>query len=174
MLFGKTLILILPPFSFILEYFLYTLNEVRRFSSFILYSKPLCNVLFFILMYFYAPAIFWPSREKLTTIIRTEGVETKYFPRTIDIHQGLNLCPLCLGSRCANWIYLSDNATMHAFFGLYSLGELREDINKKFETWKIALEAHGFCLSVCLVTQWVIATSRLRPLQPQVSWSSNC
>jgi len=33
------------------------------------------------------PVIFQPNREKLTTSIRTQGGETKYFPITIDMHQ---------------------------------------------------------------------------------------
>jgi hypothetical protein len=88
--------------------------------------------------------------EGASTSMRTQDGATEDFPITIGLHQGSTLSPSLftlvldvltehiqeLAPRC---MLFTDNVVL--------LGESREELNGRLETWRQALEAYGFRLS---------------------------
>ncbi|KAH1193991.1 Retrovirus-related Pol polyprotein from type-2 retrotransposable element R2DM [Glycine max] len=88
--------------------------------------------------------------DRVLTSVRTQGGESDDFPITIGLHQGSTLSPYLftlildvlteqiqeIASRC---MLFADNIVL--------LGESREELNERLETWRRALETHGFRLS---------------------------
>ncbi|KAL5192364.1 Germin-like protein subfamily 3 member 4 [Glycine soja] len=88
--------------------------------------------------------------DRVSTSVRTQGGESDDFPITIGLHQGSTLSPYLftlildvlteqiqeIVSRC---MLFADNIVL--------LEESREELNERLETWRRALETHGFRLS---------------------------
>ncbi|KAH1263123.1 putative serine/threonine-protein kinase abkB [Glycine max] len=88
--------------------------------------------------------------DRVSTSVRTQGGESDDFPITIGLHQGSTLSPYLftlildvlteqiqeIASRC---MLFADDIVL--------LGESREELNERLETWRRALETHGFRLS---------------------------
>ena len=88
--------------------------------------------------------------ERVTTRVRTQGGETDDFPITIGLHQGSTLSPYLftlildvltehIQERAPRCMLFADDIVL--------LGESREELNERLETWRGALETHGFRLS---------------------------
>ncbi|KAH1211080.1 LINE-1 retrotransposable element ORF2 protein [Glycine max] len=88
--------------------------------------------------------------DRVSTSVRTQGGESDDFPITIGLHQGSTLSPYLftlildvlteqiqeIAPRC---MFFADDIVL--------LGESREELNERLETWRRALETHGFRLS---------------------------
>ncbi|KAH1191322.1 tRNA pseudouridine(38/39) synthase [Glycine max] len=88
--------------------------------------------------------------DRVSTSVRTQGGESDDFPITIGLHQGSTLSPYLftlildvlteqiqeIAPRC---MFFADDIVL--------LGESREKLNERLETWRRALETHGFRLS---------------------------
>ena len=84
------------------------------------------------------------------TCVRTQGGDTIDFPINIDVHQGSSLSPYL-------FILVLDVLTAHIqetvpncmlfVDDIILVGESREELNGKLETWRQTLEDHGFRLS---------------------------
>ncbi|KAL5142307.1 LINE-1 reverse transcriptase [Glycine soja] len=88
--------------------------------------------------------------DRVSTSVRTQGGESDDFPITIGLHQGSTLSPYLftlildvlteqiqeIAPRC---ILFADDIVL--------FGESREELNERLETWRRALETHGFRLS---------------------------
>ncbi|KAH1190561.1 Protein transport protein Sec24-like [Glycine max] len=88
--------------------------------------------------------------DRVSTSVRTQGGESDDFPITIGLHQGSTLSPYLftlildvlteqiqeIALRC---MLFADDIVL--------LGESREELNERLETWRRALETHGFRLS---------------------------
>ncbi|RZB81212.1 LINE-1 retrotransposable element ORF2 protein isoform B [Glycine soja] len=88
--------------------------------------------------------------DRVSTSVRTQGGESDDFFITIGLHQGSTLSPYLftlimdvlteqiqeIAPRC---ILFADDIVL--------LGESREELNERLETWRRALETHGFRLS---------------------------
>ncbi|KAH1210522.1 LINE-1 retrotransposable element ORF2 protein [Glycine max] len=88
--------------------------------------------------------------DRVSTSVRTQGGESDDFPITIGLHQGSTLSPYLftlimdvlteqiqeIAPRC---MLFADDIVL--------LGESREELNERLETWRRALETHGFRLS---------------------------
>ncbi|KAL5194660.1 Protein transport protein Sec24-like CEF [Glycine soja] len=88
--------------------------------------------------------------DRVSTSVRTQGGESDDFPITIGLYQGSTLSPYLftlildvlteqiqeIALRC---MLFADDIVL--------LGESREELNERLETWRRALETHGFRLS---------------------------
>ncbi|KAL5153826.1 LINE-1 retrotransposable element ORF2 protein [Glycine soja] len=88
--------------------------------------------------------------DRVSTSVRTQGGESDDFPIAIGLHQGSTLSPYLftlildvlteliqeIAPRC---MLFADDIVL--------LGESREELNERLETWRRALETHGFRLS---------------------------
>ncbi|KAL5133996.1 LINE-1 retrotransposable element ORF2 protein [Glycine soja] len=88
--------------------------------------------------------------DRVSTSVRTQDGESDDFPITIGLHQGSTLSPYLftlildvlteqiqeIAPRC---MFFADDIVL--------LGESREELNERLETWRRALETHGFRLS---------------------------
>ncbi|KAL5176375.1 LINE-1 retrotransposable element ORF2 protein [Glycine soja] len=88
--------------------------------------------------------------DRVSTSVRTQGGESDDFLITIGLHQGSTLSPYLftlildvlteqiqeIASRC---MLFADDIVL--------FGESREELNERLETWRRALETHGFRLS---------------------------
>ncbi|KAL5195585.1 LINE-1 retrotransposable element ORF2 protein [Glycine soja] len=88
--------------------------------------------------------------DRVSTSVRTQGGESDDFPISIGLHQGSTLSPYLftlildvlteqiqeIAPRC---MFFADDIVL--------LGESMEELNERLETWRRALETHGFRLS---------------------------
>jgi hypothetical protein len=88
--------------------------------------------------------------EGASTSVRTQDGATEDFPITIGLHQGSTLSPylftLVLDVLTEHIQELAPRCMLFAD-DVVLLGELREELNGRLETWRQALEAYGFRLS---------------------------
>ena len=82
--------------------------------------------------------------------VRTHGGEIDDFPITISLHQGSTLSPylftLILDVLTEQIQEIAPRCMLFAD-DIVLLGESREELNERLETWRRALETHGFRLS---------------------------
>jgi len=88
--------------------------------------------------------------ERASTSVRTQDEATEDFSITIGLHQGSTLSPylstLVLDVLTEHIQELAPRCMLFAD-DVVLLGELREELNGRLETWRQALEAYGFRLS---------------------------
>ncbi|KAL5157229.1 Secretory carrier-associated membrane protein 3 [Glycine soja] len=88
--------------------------------------------------------------DRVSTSVRTQGGESDDFPITIGLHQGSTLSPylftLILDVLTEQIQEIAPRCMLFAD-DIVLLGESREELNERLETWKRALETHGFRLS---------------------------
>ncbi|KAL5184476.1 LINE-1 retrotransposable element ORF2 protein [Glycine soja] len=88
--------------------------------------------------------------DRVSTSVRTQGGESDDFPITIGLHQGSTLSPylftLILEVLTEQIQEIAPRCMLFAD-DIVLLGESREELNERLETWRRALETHGFCLS---------------------------
>ena len=88
--------------------------------------------------------------EGASTSVRTQDGDTGDFPITIGLHQGSTLSPylftLVLDVLTEHIQELAPRCMLFAD-DVVLLGESREELNGRLETWRQALEAYGFRLS---------------------------
>ncbi|KAH1238660.1 LINE-1 retrotransposable element ORF2 protein [Glycine max] len=88
--------------------------------------------------------------DRVSTSVRTQGGESDDFPITIGLHQGSTLSPylftLILDVLTEQIQEIAPRCMLFAD-DIVLLGESREDLNERLETWRRALETHGFRLS---------------------------
>ena len=88
--------------------------------------------------------------DDATTNVRTQSGSTEDFSITIGLHQGSALSPylftLVLDVLTEHIQELAPRCMLFAD-DIVLVGESREEINEKIETWRQALETHGFRLS---------------------------
>ncbi|KAL5158405.1 Craniofacial development protein 2 [Glycine soja] len=88
--------------------------------------------------------------DRVSTSVRTQGGESDDFPITIGLHQGSTLSPylftLILDVLTEQIQEIAPRCMLFAD-DIVLLGESREELNERLETWRRALETHGFCLS---------------------------
>ena len=88
--------------------------------------------------------------EGASTSVRTQDGATDDFPITIGLHQGSTLSPylftLVLDVLTEHIEELAPRCMLFAD-DVVLLGESREELNGRLETWRQALEAYGFRLS---------------------------
>ncbi|KAH1225912.1 Cleavage and polyadenylation specificity factor subunit 2 [Glycine max] len=89
-------------------------------------------------------------RSTVSTSVRTQGGESDDFPITIGLHQGSTLSPylftLILDVLTEQIQEIAPRCMLFAD-DIVLLGESREELNERLETWRRALETHGFRLS---------------------------
>ncbi|RZB84080.1 LINE-1 reverse transcriptase-like [Glycine soja] len=88
--------------------------------------------------------------DRVSTSVRTQGGESDDFPITIGLHQGSTLSPylftLILDVLTEQIQEIAPRCMLFAD-DIVFLGESREELNERLETWRRALETHGFRLS---------------------------
>ncbi|KAL5181843.1 LINE-1 retrotransposable element ORF2 protein [Glycine soja] len=88
--------------------------------------------------------------DRVSTSVRTQGGESDDFPITIGLHQGSTLSPylftLILDVLTEQIQEIAPRCMLFAD-DIVLLGESREELNERLETWRRALETHGFRLS---------------------------
>ncbi|KAH1215748.1 Retrovirus-related Pol polyprotein from type-1 retrotransposable element R2 [Glycine max] len=88
--------------------------------------------------------------DRVSTSVRTQGGESDDFPITIGLHQGSTLSPylftLILDVLTEQIQEIAPRCMLFAD-DIVLLGESREELNERLETWRRALETHGFHLS---------------------------
>ncbi|KAL5157078.1 Outer envelope protein 64, mitochondrial [Glycine soja] len=88
--------------------------------------------------------------DRVSTSVRTQGGESDDFPITIGLHQGSTLSPylftLILDVLTEQIQEIAPRCMVFAD-DIVLLGESREELNERLETWRRALETHGFRLS---------------------------
>ncbi|RZB55503.1 Villin-4 [Glycine soja] len=88
--------------------------------------------------------------DRVSTSVRTQGGESDDFPITIGLHQGSTLSPylftLILDVLTEKIQEIAPRCMLFAD-DIVLLGESREELNERLETWRRALETHGFRLS---------------------------
>ncbi|RZC05226.1 Protein RER1B isoform E [Glycine soja] len=88
--------------------------------------------------------------DRVSTSVRTQGGESDDFPITIGLHQGstlsLYLFTLILDVLTEQIQEIAPRCMLFAD-DIVLLGESREELNERLETWRRALETHGFRLS---------------------------
>ncbi|KAL5131500.1 LINE-1 retrotransposable element ORF2 protein [Glycine soja] len=88
--------------------------------------------------------------DRVSTSVRTQGGEPDDFPITIGLHQGSTLSPylftLILDVLTEQIQEIAPRCMLFAD-DIVLLGESREELNERLETWRRALETHGFRLS---------------------------
>ncbi|KAH1266916.1 UPF0183 protein [Glycine max] len=88
--------------------------------------------------------------DRISTSVRTQGGESDDFPITIGLHQGSTLSPylftLILDVLTEQIQEIAPRCMLFAD-DIVLLGESREELNERLETWRRALETHGFRLS---------------------------
>ncbi|RZB49939.1 Protein YLS3 [Glycine soja] len=88
--------------------------------------------------------------DRVSTSVRTQGGESDDFPITIGLHQGSTLSPylftLILDVLTEQIQEIVPRCMLFAD-DIVLLGESREELNERLETWRRALETHGFRLS---------------------------
>ncbi|KAL5139739.1 LINE-1 retrotransposable element ORF2 protein [Glycine soja] len=88
--------------------------------------------------------------DGVSTSVRTQGGESDDFPITISLHQGSTLSPylftLILDVLTEQIQEIAPRCMLFAD-DIVLLGESREELNERLETWRRALETHGFRLS---------------------------
>ncbi|KAH1208130.1 Secretory carrier-associated membrane protein 3 [Glycine max] len=88
--------------------------------------------------------------DRVSTSVRTQGGESDDFPITIGLHQGSTLSPylftLILDVLTKQIQEIAPRCMLFAD-DIVLLGESREELNERLETWRRALETHGFRLS---------------------------
>ncbi|KAL5189467.1 Enoyl-CoA hydratase 2, peroxisomal [Glycine soja] len=88
--------------------------------------------------------------DRVSTSVRTQGGESDDFPITIGLHQGSTLSPylftLILDALTEQIQEIAPRCMLFAD-DIVLLGESREELNERLETWRRALETHGFRLS---------------------------
>ncbi|KAL5161290.1 LINE-1 retrotransposable element ORF2 protein [Glycine soja] len=88
--------------------------------------------------------------DRVSTSVRTPGGESDDFPITIGLHQGSTLSPyhftLILDVLTEQIKEIAPRCMLFAD-DIVFLGESREELNERLETWRRALETHGFRLS---------------------------
>ncbi|KAH1219602.1 LINE-1 retrotransposable element ORF2 protein [Glycine max] len=88
--------------------------------------------------------------DKVSTSVRTQDGESDDFPITIGLHQGSTLSPylftLILDVLTEQIQEIAPRCMLFAD-DIVLLGESREELNERLETWRRALETHGFRLS---------------------------
>ncbi|KAH1238778.1 LINE-1 retrotransposable element ORF2 protein [Glycine max] len=94
--------------------------------------------------------IFIDLEKAVSTSVRTQGGESDDFPITIGLHQGSTLSPylftLILDVLTEQIQEIAPRCMLFAD-DIVLLGESREELNERLETWRRALETHGFRLS---------------------------
>ncbi|KAL5147286.1 LINE-1 retrotransposable element ORF2 protein [Glycine soja] len=87
--------------------------------------------------------------DRVSTSVRTQGGESDDFPITIGLHQGSTLSPylftLILDVLTEQIQEIAPRCMLFAD-DIVLLGESREELNERLETWRRALETHGFRL----------------------------
>ncbi|KAH1243240.1 LINE-1 reverse transcriptase [Glycine max] len=88
--------------------------------------------------------------DRVSTSVRTQGGESDDFPITIGLHQGSTLSPylftLILDILTEQIQEIAPRCMLFAD-DIVLLRESREELNERLETWRRALETHGFRLS---------------------------
>ncbi|KAL2947084.1 hypothetical protein AAZX31_20G050700 [Glycine max] len=88
--------------------------------------------------------------DRVSTSVRTQGGESDDFPITIGLHQGSTLSSylftLILDVLTEQIQEIAPRCMLFAD-DIVLLGESREELNERLETWRRALETHGFRLS---------------------------
>ncbi|KAL5130219.1 THO complex subunit 4A [Glycine soja] len=88
--------------------------------------------------------------DRVSTSVRTQGGESDDFPITIGLHQGSTISPylftLILDVLTEQIQEIAPRCMLFAD-DIVLLGESREELNERLETWRRALETHGFRLS---------------------------
>ncbi|KAL5157933.1 Obg-like ATPase 1 [Glycine soja] len=88
--------------------------------------------------------------DRVSTSVRTQGGESDDFPITIGLHQESTLSPylftLILDVLTEQIQEIAPRCMLFAD-DIVLLGESREELNERLETWRRALETHGFRLS---------------------------
>ncbi|KAH1202974.1 LINE-1 retrotransposable element ORF2 protein [Glycine max] len=88
--------------------------------------------------------------DRVSTSVRTQGGESDDFPITIGLHQGSTLSPylftLILDVLTEQIQEIAPRCMLFAD-DIVLLGESREELNERLETWRRTLETHGFRLS---------------------------
>ncbi|KAL5195329.1 putative serine/threonine-protein kinase [Glycine soja] len=88
--------------------------------------------------------------DRVSTSVRTQSGESDDFPITIGLHQGSTLSPylftLILDVLTEQIQEIAPRCMLFAD-DIVLLGESREELNERLETWRRALETHGFRLS---------------------------
>ncbi|RZC29082.1 Ribosome biogenesis protein WDR12-like [Glycine soja] len=88
--------------------------------------------------------------DRVSTSVRTQGGESDDFPITIGLHQGSTLSPylftLILDVLTEQIQEIAPRCMLFAD-DIVLFGESREELNERLETWRRALETHGFRLS---------------------------
>ncbi|KAH1202220.1 NADH dehydrogenase [ubiquinone] 1 beta subcomplex subunit 8, mitochondrial [Glycine max] len=88
--------------------------------------------------------------DRVSTSVRTQDGESDDFPITIGLHQGSTLSPylftLILDVLTEQIQEIAPRCMLFAD-DIVLLGESREELNERLETWRRALETHGFRLS---------------------------